>query len=267
MQPGAPKHRPRKRFGQNFLHDKNIISRIVHSIELDSTLPVVEIGPGKGALTEELLKFENHVHAIEIDRDLADGLNARFDRLENFHLYCADALKFDFADIEPHPLQVIGNLPYNVSTPLLFHLLEQLAPVKNMLFMLQEEVVDRICAEHNTASYGRLSVMVQSRCKVKKLFQVPATAFSPVPKVTSAVVLLQPSADISSGIMRPEIFERLVRQAFSQRRKTIRKALKDLLSTEEIEAQGLSGTLRPAQLSVPDFVGLANAVKGKIQGP
>ncbi len=260
MQPDTSRHRPRKRFGQNFLHDRNIISKIVNAIELDSALPVVEIGPGKGALTEELIKLGKQVHAIEIDRDLAQDLKAKFEGVQQFHLYCADALRFDFAGIEPHPLQVIGNLPYNISTPLLFHLLEQLAPVKSMLFMLQEEVVDRICATSNTASYGRLSVMVQSRCEVKKLFQVPATAFTPVPKVTSAVVMLQPSDEISSHISSPEIFERLVRQAFSQRRKTIRKALQGFLSAEEIEAQGLSCKLRPAQLGVADFVALSNAV-------
>ena len=254
-------HRPRKRFGQNFLHDKNIINKIIHATDFDSSLPIVEVGPGRGALTGELLTFHKNIHAIEIDRDLAHELDGRFKDFDNFELYCTDALKFDYSTIQPQPIQVIGNLPYNISTPLLFHLLKYLEQISFMLFMLQEEVVDRICAAPGSSDYGRLSVMIQSRCQVKKLFEVPANAFTPVPKVSSAIVFLRPAVEVFSRIDHPEIFEKLVRQAFSQRRKTIRKALMGLLSREEIESVGLASDLRPAQLSLSDFISLSNAVK------
>ena len=263
MPASTPGHRPRKRFGQNFLHDENIIRKIVNAIEFDDELPVVEIGPGKGALTRELLELKSPVHAIEIDRDLASHLESSLAEFEHFHLYRDDALKFDFKRIHPQPLQVIGNLPYNVSTPLLFHLLRYLPVIKSMLFMLQDEVVERICANEGSPDYGRLSVMIQSRCQVQKLFEVPATAFTPVPRVTSAIVMLQPEPETQKQILDFSLFEVVVRQAFSQRRKTIRRSLQGLLSKLEIESLGFSSDIRPGELSVNDFVKLANFASDK----
>jgi 16S rRNA (adenine1518-N6/adenine1519-N6)-dimethyltransferase len=251
-------HRARKRFGQNFLHDKNIIAQIVSVFEADSALSIVEIGPGKGALTMPLLRASGHLHVIEIDTDLAALLEEKCASLGHLELHIGDALKFDYSKIEPGPLQIIGNLPYNISTPLLFHLLDYLSNIKFMVLMLQKEVVDRICASEDEREYGRLSVMIQSRCDVENLFSVPPGAFTPAPKVTSAVVKISPKKSISPDIKNFVLFEKIVRQAFSQRRKTLRNALRDLVQVSCLETLSISATARPGNLSVNDYINIAN---------
>jgi 16S rRNA (adenine1518-N6/adenine1519-N6)-dimethyltransferase len=253
-------HRARKRFGQNFLHDKNIIAQIVAVFDADPALPIVEIGPGKGALTVPLLRKSENIHVIEIDTDLAELLEQKCASLGQLKLHIGDALKFDYSKIEPGPLQIIGNLPYNISTPLLFHLLNYSSNIKFMVLMLQKEVVDRICASENESEYGRLSVMIQSRCDVEKLFSVPSGAFTPAPKVTSAVVKISPKKLISPEIKSFVLFEKIVRQAFSQRRKTLRNALRDQVQLSCLETLSISPTARPGNLSVNDYINIANHV-------
>jgi 16S rRNA (adenine1518-N6/adenine1519-N6)-dimethyltransferase len=253
-------HRPRKRFGQNFLHDKGVIDRIVDAFEADPELAIVEIGPGKGALTLPLLHRFASVNVVEIDTDLAQMLSLKCQDQGELKLHIADALKFDFSQIQAAPLQIIGNLPYNISTPLMFHLLKQLSSIRFMLLMLQNEVVDRICATDNSASYGRLSVMIQSKCRVEKLFSVAPEAFKPVPKVTSAVVKLTPKKILAADIENSPLFEQIVRQAFSQRRKTLRNALRNLVDINCLQDLSISPTARPENLSVKNYIDIANHV-------
>src|SRR3990167_7500188 len=205
-------YRPRKRFGQHFLHDRGVISRIVAALAPQAGDHVVEIGPGTGALTRELLARMTHLDAVELDRDLLARLEAEFPR-DRLILHNADALKFDFCKIASGggKLRVIGNLPYNISTPLLFHLLDQAGCIEDMLFMLQKEVVDRMCAAPGGKDYGRLSVMIQYRCRVEKLFDVAPGAFTPPPKVDSAVVRLLPLATPPVAINDDAQFARVVR--------------------------------------------------------
>jgi 16S rRNA (adenine1518-N6/adenine1519-N6)-dimethyltransferase len=253
-------HRPRKRFGQNFLHDKFVIEQIVEAFDPDPDLAIVEIGPGKGALTIPLLHKFGTINVVEIDTDLAQLLDDKCRTTGNLRLHVADALKFDYSQIQPAPLQIIGNLPYNISTPLMFHLLNQFSNIKFMVLMLQKEVVDRICASNNEKDYGRLSVMVQAQCQVEKLFSVPPGAFNPVPKVTSAVVKLTPNKSLKFGIKDPVMFEQIVRQAFSQRRKTLRNALRDLVEISCLETLSISPASRPENLSVKNYIDIANYI-------
>jgi len=243
------RHRPRKRFGQHFLHDRGVLSRIVDALELKPADAVVEIGPGEGALTRRLLEKVGKLTAIEIDHDLADALEAEFPK-ERLALHRADALAFDFSTL-PEGARIVGNLPYNISTPILFHLSDSAARFRDFHFMLQLEVVDRMVAAHSTPDYGRLSVMLQTRFAMKKLFKVAAGAFRPPPKVESAVVRLVPLA----GVALPGNFADVVRQAFSARRKTLRNALG--LAPEVFEALGLDPGLRPENLSPQDYVRIA----------
>jgi 16S rRNA (adenine1518-N6/adenine1519-N6)-dimethyltransferase len=259
MVANAP-HRPRKRFGQNFLHDNTVIERIIEAFDPDPAFAVVEIGPGKGALTIPLLRKAAAVNVIEIDTDLARLLEQKCARYGHLQIHVADALKFDYSKIQPAPLQVIGNLPYNISTPLLFHLLEHITSISFMLLMLQKEVVDRICASENEHDYGRLSVMVQSQCQVEKLFSVPAQAFKPVPKVTSALVKLSAQTAPLTRIEKPALFEQIVRHAFSQRRKTLRNALRELVELSCFEALAISPAKRAENLSVKNYIDIANYV-------
>ena len=254
------RHRPRKRFGQNFLHDKEVINQIITAFDPDPDLAIVEIGPGKGALTLPLLRQAGTVNVIEIDTDLARVLTDRSQGIGTLRLYTGDALKFDFSQIMPTPLQIIGNLPYNISTPMMFHLLSEISIIKIMVFMLQKEVVDRICAKHNETDYGRLSVMIQSQCQVEKLFTVPAAAFTPSPKVTSAVLKLRPLTAPASSISDPKLFEKIVRLAFGQRRKTIRNALKGIVDLDCLQALSIASSSRAENLSVNDYVNIANKV-------
>ena len=251
------KHHPRKRFGQNFLQDENVLQKIVAAINPQADDNLVEIGPGKGALTFPLLEKLKRLTVIELDRDLIAALQNHSQHLQ---VYNVDALRFDFSTLAsgPHSLRVAGNLPYNISTPLIFHLLQQADCIKDMHFLLQKEVVDRLAAVPGNKDYGRLSVMVQYHCKVEKLFEVDREAFKPVPKVTSAVVRLIPYPEPPYPADDILHFSRLVQQAFSQRRKTLRRSLKNLCDSTAFDAAGIDSGLRPEQLSVADFVKLSN---------
>jgi len=252
-------HRARKRFGQNFLRDPNTIRRIVAAIGPKPGEHLVEIGPGLGALTEPLIEAAGHLTAIELDRDLAARLRERFPE-ERLRLIEGDALRFDFASL-PAPLRVVGNLPYNVSTPLLFHLAEYADRIVDMTFMLQKEVVERMAAEPGSAAYGRLSVMLQQRFSVRKCFDVPPGAFVPMPKVTSSIVRLTPLPEGTHALEDPEGFSRLVAAAFNQRRKTLRNALKALLPEQNLFARAeIDPNARAETLAVEDFVRLANVL-------
>src|SRR5512143_2703321 len=253
-------HRPRKRFGQNFLHDRGIIERIVRAIRPQTDQHMVEIGPGLGALTEHLVDAVQRLDVVELDRDLVPRLQERFGDRKQFHIHNADALRFDFTALsQGEKLRVVGNLPYNISTPLLFHLLEQHSAIHDMYFMLQLEVVDRLAAQPGDDDYGRLSVMIQYHCQVDKLFTVPPGAFTPAPKVYSAIVRLIPYEAPPHPARDEKMLARVVAQAFSQRRKTLRNTLRGLLDASAIEALGIDGSRRPETLSLSEFVTLADA--------
>jgi len=249
-------HRARKRFSQNFLTDFSILEKIAKAIAPDSIDKIIEIGPGKGALTELILNSDVELHAIEIDRDLSAYLREHFASQDNFHLHEDDVLKVDFNALlsATQPARIVGNLPYNISTPLIFHLLNYLPGIKDMLFMLQLEVVERMAAKPGSKSYGRLSVMVQYHCKVEKLFNVPPSAFSPAPKVESAIVKLTPLKRDPDSLVSSEELTNLLRQAFAQRRKTLRNNLRNIISAEELESISINPGLRPENLSLDDYV-------------
>lgn len=257
-------HRPRKRFGQHFLHDPSVIAKIVAAIAPQAGETVVEIGPGLGALTRPLLERLGRLDVVELDRDVIPHLEADCAGRGELIVHNVDALRFDFAALSPaaRGLRVCGNLPYNISTPLIFHLLEQADAIRDMHFLLQKEVVDRLAAPPGGGDYGRLSVMLQYRCRAEALFRVAPGAFSPPPKVDSAVVRLTPYESPPHRADDEALFARLVNQAFSQRRKTLRNVLKGLLSTAQIEAVGIDPGLRPETLSVAQFVALSNAAAG-----
>jgi len=191
-------HRAKKRFGQHFLHDRNIINRIIAALDPKRHQTIIEIGPGKGALTIPLLEHLDTLHVLELDRDLAQALSVKFGAEKKIVVHCLNALNYDFREIGNQHLRIVGNLPYNISTPLIFHLLEYHRSIDDMVFMLQEEVIDRMCATPGSKAYGRLSVMVQAHCHTEKLFTVSPGAFSPPPKVVSAIIKLKPRA---SGTM------------------------------------------------------------------
>ena len=255
-------HRPRKRFGQHFLHDRNVIGRIVAALSLRPEDHVVEIGPGRGALTRELATRLAHFDAVELDRDLLAHLPSVIPP-DKLTLHGADALKFDFCRLmqEGRKLRLVGNLPYNISTPLLFHLLDQSGCIEDMLFMLQKEVVQRLAASPGGKDYGRLSVMIQYRCRVEKLFDVAPCAFTPPPKVESAVVRLVPHATPPVTITNEAQFAKVVRMAFASRRKTLRNNMKGLLSAEDMSALGIDPTRRAETLTLAEFAALSNAVE------
>ena len=254
-------HRPRKRFGQNFLHDPAVIGRIVAAINPAASDQLVEIGPGQGAITLPLLQQAGRLVVVELDRDLVGPLQARCADLGEVTIYNADALRFDFCTLaRDTPLRIVGNLPYNISTPLLFHLLAQHDCIRDMHFMLQKEVVERMAATPGSRQYGRLSVMLQYRCKVIHLFNIGPGAFSPPPRVESAFVRLVPYECPPVQVNDEAVFEQLVRQAFSQRRKTLRNALRDMLAAEAISALGIDPAARAETLTVSDFATLANSV-------
>jgi len=252
-------HRARKRFGQNFLHDRNVIDRILAAIAARPDDHVVEIGPGQGALTRGLLETGCRLTLIEIDRDLARTLG-QDPELRRAELINADALDVDLAALPGPPLRLIGNLPYNVSTPLLFHALEAAPVLRDMHFMLQKEVVDRMAAAPGGREYGRLSVMLQYHCRVEPLFVVRPGSFHPVPRVQSAVVRLTPRPDPTPTARSLGTLGRIVTQAFGQRRKTIANALKGSIDARGLEALGIDPGLRAERLSVPDYVAIANQV-------
>lgn len=265
-------HKARKRFGQNFLHDQNIIERIIASIAVTPGQHIVEIGPGKGALTEHLLNAAGKLDVIELDRDLIPVLQARFAADEKFTIHNADALQFDYSSLQDSrqnnrkKFRLVGNLPYNISTPLIFHLLENVSIIQDMHFMLQKEVVERLTAVPGTKLYGRLSILVQYLCHAEQLFIVPPDAFNPVPKVDSAIVLLTPRANIKEG----GVFTRtpltatladlsfIAKAAFAQRRKTLRNNLKKILSNEQIVQCDIDPGRRAETLTINEFVSLTN---------
>lgn len=259
-------HRPRKRFGQNFLHDPGVIQNIISAIAPAPGKPIVEIGPGLGALTRHLLKEAGELDVVELDRDLIPYLEAELAPLGELHIHNADALKFDFCSLAKTPakagekLHVVGNLPYNISTPLLFHLLDQKRCIQDMHFMLQNEVVNRLAAKPGGKEYGRLSVMVQFHCKIDKLFMVPPGAFNPPPKVNSAIVRLVPYLQAPVEVNDSDTFALVVMKAFGQRRKTLRNNLKGLLHADIIQNLGIDPTRRGETLSLDEFAALANAI-------
>lgn len=255
-------HIPRKRFGQHFLHDKNVIQRIIEAVAADENTPIVEIGPGPGALTIPLLKTTGTLDVVEIDRDLAKILIEKCSEIGNLNLHLTDALKFDFCSLKPGKIKIVGNLPYNISTPLLFHLLMNIHCIESMLFMMQKEVVDRICAGPNSRDYGRLSVMVQSECEVHRLFDIAAGAFHPPPKVASSIIRLIPKSVDDCYINNKTMFSHIVKQAFGQRRKTIRNSLKGLVDESTFAKIGIASTSRAENLSLDDFRNLANSQHG-----
>ncbi len=248
-------HQARKRFGQNFLHDYSIIHNILAHANLAPDQHWVEIGPGLGALTQPLLEAGVRLDVVELDRDLVSHLRKRFADQPRLSIHSADALKFDFAGLAQadEKLRIIGNLPYNISTPLMFRLLETTACVADMHFMLQKEVVNRICAEPGSKKYGRLSVMMQYYCETEWLFDVPPESFDPAPQVMSAIVKLIPHAQPPVLIKNLTSFNRLVTQAFSQRRKTLRNSLKDLVSEQQMLELGIDPNLRAEALSLQQF--------------
>ena len=249
------RHVPRKRFGQHFLHDPYVLSRIVEAIAPQAGDALVEIGPGEGALTRPLLERMPLLTAIEIDRDLAAALAAEFPP-ERLKIIVADALDFDFS-VLPAGLRVVGNLPYNISTALLFHLAGYADRVRDMHVMLQLEVVDRMAARHSTPEYGRLSVMLQRRFRIQRLFRVPPGAFRPPPKVESAVVRLTPLAQSEIAAVDEKVFAAVVTRAFGARRKTLRNALSSLIDAASLERLDIDPGLRPENVSPDDYIRIA----------
>ncbi|WP_458526742.1 16S rRNA (adenine(1518)-N(6)/adenine(1519)-N(6))-dimethyltransferase RsmA [Onishia taeanensis] len=261
MSSRPPMHRARKRFGQNFLRDSGIISRIVRAIDPRDGERLVEIGPGQGALTEPLIEAAGGaLEVIELDRDLIPGLRVQFFQYPDFVIHEGDALAFDFAALrgDGPALRVVGNLPYNISTPLIVHLLETSGAIADMHFMLQKEVVERLAAAPGDTHWGRLSVLAQYHCQVESLFVVPPEAFVPQPKVESAIVRMTPHKTLPHPAKDPALLFDLVREAFGQRRKTLRNNLKGRVSAEALEALGIDPTRRPQTLTVEEFVRIAD---------
>lgn len=251
-------HRARKRFGQNFLSDPNIIRKIIDAIRPAAGETMVEIGPGLGAMTDPLVERLGHLHVVEIDRDLIARLKERY-APDQLTIHEGDALKFDFGSLGA-PLRVVGNLPYNISTPLLFHLASFADSVSDMTFMLQKEVVMRMVADAGTDDYGRLSVMLQYRFRMARLFDVPPGAFRPAPKVTSSIVRLVPLPPEQLAAKDETVLEGVVAAAFGQRRKTLRNTLRDYLDETDFAALDLDPGLRGERLTVADYVAIANHV-------
>ncbi len=251
------KYKTKKRFGQHFLHDHGVIQKLIHEINPKQSDCLVEIGPGLGALTFPLLDAIETLNVVEIDRDVIKHLENK--NSTKLIIHSVDALKFDFDSlVSKKPLRVVGNLPYNISTPLIFHLLESASTIKDMHFMLQNEVVKRITAEPGSKAYGRLSVMVQYYCSTEYLFFVGPESFSPPPKVDSAILRLTPWEKQPHKAISNQQLSSLVASSFSMRRKTLRNNLKKILNSEKIEECGIDPSLRAEMLNVEDFVKLSN---------
>lgn len=259
-----PQHRARKRFGQNFLHDAGVIDRIAQAVHPTAEQHLVEIGPGQGALTEALVSTGCKLDVIELDRDLVPGLLAAFSLKPGFTLHSADALKFDFGSLLPTPaqnrLRVVGNLPYNISTPLIFKLLSNAGIIEDMHFMLQREVVERLAATPGNKSWGRLSVMAQYKCQVEHLFDVSPESFRPAPKVQSAIVRLTPWKESPWPACDEHQLRALVQSAFAQRRKTLRNNLKGLIDSTALEALDIDPGARAETLELTQFITISNAI-------
>jgi len=254
-------HQAKKRFGQNFLNNPDIIERIVRSIAPTAKDNLVEIGPGQGAITAPLLSLCPSLNVIEIDKHLIPILLAQFAKYDDFKIHQVDALKFDFSSLaHEQPLRIVGNLPYNISTPIIFHLLSFQHQVIDMHFMLQKEVVERITATAGEKNYGRLSVMVQYYCQVENLFGVPPESFTPQPKVDSAIVRLTPFKMLPFIANDFKTFKNLVNIAFQQRRKTLRNSLKQLLSKDQIDTLPVDTSLRPENITLEEYVNISNLI-------
>ena len=246
-------HQAKKRFGQNFLVDENIIADIVGAINPQLGDYMVEIGPGLGALTRPLLKRLKCLHVVEIDRDIIARLESDYPQpSEKLVIHAGDALKFDLVTL-PFPLRIVGNLPYNISSPLLFHFADHADRIADMHFMLQNEVVERMVAEPSTPAYGRLSVMLQYRFYMEKLLDVPPESFRPAPKVNSAIVRMIPLPADRIEVKNEALFARIVGSAFGQRRKTLRNTLREFLGESGFAALGINSQLRAENLSVAEF--------------
>ena len=252
--------RSRKRFGQNFLTDANIIQQIVSAINPAPTDHILEIGPGRGAITN-LLVGSCHLDLVEIDRNLVERLETLYPGVT---IYSEDILKFDFSRLRsPAPIRIVGNLPYNISTPLLFKLFSHSERIEDLTFMLQLEVVDRITAQPSSKNYGRLSIMSQYHCDAEKLFQIPSSAFTPRPKVESALIRLTPRRNPTLVANDLELLGQILVAAFSKRRKTVRNALASHLSGEDLQRLNIDTGLRPENLSPDDYVRCANYLSNK----
>ncbi len=259
-------HQARKRFGQNFLVDGNIINQIIRAVAPKQSDNLVEIGPGQGAITLPLLESCSKLNVVEIDHDLVPLLRQKFILHSGLNIHQADALKFDFSQLgsSSQPLRIIGNLPYNISTPLIFHLLSYRNLVTDMHFMLQKEVVERMASGPNRKEYGRLSIMCQYHCLVEPLFPVSPHCFRPAPKVDSAIVRLRPHKTVPYPVKDTGLFDQVVRAAFQQRRKTLRNSLKTFVQgTDILTDLSIDGQLRPENLSLEDYVNITNALCDK----
>jgi 16S rRNA (adenine1518-N6/adenine1519-N6)-dimethyltransferase len=255
-------HIPRKRFGQHFLHDPGILRKIVQAIASQRGDNLVEIGPGEGALTLPLLRELGRMTVIELDRDLVPRLRAAAEGVGELDIVQADVLTVDFAALATTgPLRVVGNLPYNISSPILFHCIESIDAIRDMHFMLQKEVVDRMAAAPGSKTYGRLSVMLQLVCRVDPLLRVPPGAFRPPPKVDSAVVRLTPRAPEERAFVDASLLARIVKAAFGQRRKTLSNALSGIADSHAIVEAGIDPRARAEQLAPAAFVALADVLK------
>lgn len=256
------RHQPRKRFGQNFLHDQNVIDRIIDTIDPRPGEHLLEIGPGQGALTRPLSTSGARLDCVELDRDLARYLQSEFAGNDAVTIYQQDILKFDLTQIagEAKSLRVIGNLPYNISTPVLFHLLKNHELIRDMTFMLQLEVVQRMTASRDDKNYGRLGLMLQYFCAVEHLFNVPSSAFSPRPKVVSAIVRLTPHKEFPFPAKDVACLQTVIRTAFNQRRKTLKNSLKAIISEERLSELPLDLSLRPENLSLEEYVLISDAL-------
>lgn len=252
------KHIAKKKFGQNFLIDQAIIQSLINAIHPHVEDVMVEIGPGLGAMTQPLIKHLNHLHVVEIDRDIIQWMQG-FYPAAKLTIHNADVLKFDFAKVGER-IRVVGNLPYNISSPILFKLLENTDQIIDMHFMLQKEVVERMVAAPSTAEYGRLSVMLQYRLRMEYLVTVPPEAFDPAPKVESAFVRCVPFATLPYPASNEALFAKVVTAAFGQRRKTLRNTLKGLLDDAGFTALGIDSQLRAENLGVAEFVTISNYI-------
>ena len=255
-------HQAKKRFGQNFLNNDSVISQIVDAINPEKNENLIEIGPGLGALTEPVIERVGDISVVELDRDLAHRLRHHPFLAKHLTIFEEDALKFDFSSVvkEDAPLRIFGNLPYNISTPLIFHLLTFKDKVKDMHFMLQKEVVERMAASHNCKAFGRLSIMTQYQCQVIPVMEIGPEAFTPPPKVDSAIVRLIPHKTIKNPVKDIKALNQVCLTAFNQRRKTIRNSFKKLISADQLTELGLDPTVRPENLSLDNYIALANFV-------
>lgn len=255
-------HTPRKRFGQNFLVDHRCIDSIIAAINPQPNQHILEIGPGQGALTKALVASGATIDAVEIDRDLAQHLDQKFGKVKNFTLHSADILKFSILTLiperKPHKLRVVGNLPYNISTPLMFKLFSDINVISDMYFMLQREVALRLIAQPNTKDYGRMSVMAQYYCNMQIVLEIPPTAFSPQPKVDSCIVRFIPHTQPVADVVNHALLQDIVTNAFSHRRKTIHNSLKGFITSDELNTLQIDPQLRAENLRLIDYTKIAN---------